>query len=182
MAMGNPLTLSIGPGTLYLAASLSTPEPVDLAGAWDAGWINLGYTEDGSTFSIETKFEDIEVAEELDPVDVLATARTLMVMFELAEITASNLKRVFNGGTITPASGCVYYDPVTLGQETNVMIGWESNDVQERWIFRKCKSTEKVEIKRKKAPNKATLPASFRAVKPPSLSPFRAIMASPARA
>jgi hypothetical protein len=105
-----------------------------------------------------------------------------MVSFALAEITATNLKRAFNGGTITAGSGCVFYDPPALGSEQYVMLGWESNDVQERWIFRKCIQTEAVKIARKKAPNKATLPAAFRLVKPPSLQPFRAIMASPARA
>lgn len=180
--MGNPLTLSIGPGKLKLAASLSTPEPTDLVAGWNAGFLDLGYTEEGSEISVETKYEDIEVAEELDPVAILATSRIIMVSFALAEITASNLKRVFNGGTITSASGCVYYDPVVLGQEQYVMLGWESDDGQERWIFRKCIQTDKVTIARKKAPDKATLPAGFRAVKPPSLPAFRAIEASPARA
>jgi len=180
--MGNPLALSIGPGHLKLAASLSTPEPTDLVAAWNAGWIDLGYTEEGSEISVETTFEDIEVAEELDPVDVLATKRVVMISFSLAEITASNLKRVFNGGTITAASGCVYYDPVTLGQETYVMIGWESDAADERWIFRKCRQTGNVEIPRKKAPDKALLPAEFRAIKPPSLPVFRAIEVSPGRA
>lgn len=179
--MGNPLTLSIGPGNLYLAA-LGTTEPADLVSAWPAGWNALGYTDDGSEIGIETKFEDVEVAEELDPVAILATARTLTVTFALAEITATNLKRVFNGGTITAGSGIVTYDPPALGQEQYVMLGWESNDVQERWVFRKAIQTAKVAVTRKKAPNKATLPTEFRCVKPPSLQPYKVIMASPARA
>jgi hypothetical protein len=180
--MGNPLTLSIGPGNLYLAASLSTVEPTDLAGAWPSGWLGLGYTDEGSEITVETKYEDIEVAEELDPVAIMAVARTINVAFALAEMTATNLKRVFNGGTITAGSGCVLYDPVALGAEVYCMLGWESNDVQERWVFRKCIQTDSVKIARKKAPNKATLPVGFRAIKPPSLGAFRAIMASPARA
>jgi hypothetical protein len=180
--MGNPLTLSIGPGNLYIAASLSTTEPTDLAAAWPSGWLGLGYTDNGSEISIETKMEDVEVAEELDPVAIMATARTVMASFALAEITATNLKRVFNGGTFTAASGSVYFDPPVLGAEQYCMLGWESNDVQERWIFRKCIQTGAVKINRQKAPNKATLPTEFRCVKPASLPPYRAIMASPARA
>jgi hypothetical protein len=179
--MGNPLTLSIGPGNLYIAP-LGTSEPADLVSAWPVGWAGLGYTDDGSEIGIETKYEDVEVAEELDPVAILATARTLTVAFALAEITATNLKRVFNGGTITAGSGFVTYDPVTLGQEVYVMLGWESNDVQERWVFRKAIQTGKVTIARKKAPNKATLPTEFRCVKPAGLNPFKVIEASPARA
>jgi hypothetical protein len=180
--MGNPLTLSIGPGNLYLAPSLSATEPVDLAAAWPAGWFGLGYTDAGSTIKVETTYEDVNVAEELDPVQILATARSITVGFALAEITATNLKRIFNGGTLTAGSGCVLYDPVVLGAEVYCMLGWESNDVQERWIFRKCIQTGSIEIARQKAPNKATLPTEFRCVKPAALLPFRAIMASPARA
>jgi hypothetical protein len=180
--MGNPLALSIGPGKLKLANSLSALEPVDLSTPWDSAWLDLGYTEEGSEFSIETKFEDIMVAEELDPVNILATARTITASFELAEITATNLKRVFNGGTITAATGCVYYDPVALGQEQYAMLGWESDDATERWILRKVIQTGKVTVARKKSPDKATLPAEFRAMKPASLPAFRVIMASPSRA
>lgn len=180
--MGNPLTLSIGPGHLKIAASLSTTEPTDLAGAWAAGWLDLGYTDDGSEFTVETKFEDVNVAEELDPAAILATARTITAAFALAEVTATNLKRVLNGGTITAGSGCVFYDPPVLGGEAYCMLGWESDAADERWIFRKAIQTDKVTVSRKKAPDKATFPASFRCIKPPSLGPFRVIYVSPARA
>lgn len=180
--MGNPLALSIGPGVLKFAASLSTTEPVDLAAAWPAGWLDIGYTDDGTEVKIETKYDDVEVAEELDPVQILATARTLSLSVAMAEITATNLKRALNGGTITAASGAVYYDPPALGAEQYCMLGWESNDVTERWIFRKAIQTGALTIARKKAPAKALFSAEFRCVKPPSVQPFRAIMASPGRA
>jgi hypothetical protein len=180
--MGNPLTLSIGPGILYHSSSLSATEPLDLAAAWASPWSQLGYTDDGSEFSIETKMEDVEVAEELDPVAILASARTITAVFALAEITATNLKRVANGGTLTPTGAVVYFDPPAIGTEVYCMLGWEAQDGQERWILRKCIQTGKVSITRKKAPNKATLPVEFRCVKPAGLQPYRAIMASPARA
>jgi hypothetical protein len=179
--MGNPLALSIGPGLLYVAPTGSA-EPTDLAAAWPSGWLNPGYTAEGTKVTIETKFEDVEVAEELDPVKIVATARSIMLALALAEITATNLKRTFNGGTITAGSGCVYYDPPALGAETRVMFGWQSDDAQERWIFRQCIQTGKVEIDRKKAPNKAILPGEYRLEKPAGLAPYRVIEASPARA
>ncbi len=180
--MGNPLALMLGPGKLKLAASLSTPEPTDLAGAWNAGFLDLGYTDDGSTATIETNFEDVEVAEELEPVLIAATKRTVTIEFALAEITATNLKRVLNGGTITSGGAYVYYDPPALGAEQYCMLGWESDDLTERWIFRKCIQTGALGIKRQKSPNKSTFPVAFRGVKPPSLGSFRAIYASPGRA
>lgn len=184
--MGNPNALAIGPGILLINPTLGASEPVDLsggAGGWPAGWAQLGYTDSGSVFGIETTFEDVTVAEELDPVQILATARAITVSFSLAEITATNLKRIFNGGTITAGSGCVIYDPPALGAEVYVMLGWESTAVDERWIFRKSIQTAKVEISRQKAPNKALLPAEFRCVVPAGgLKPYRIIEASPARA
>lgn len=180
--MGNPAAIMLGPGKLYYAASLSTPEVVDVVGAWPVGWINLGYTDEGSKVTLNTNFEDVEVAEELDPVAIAATKRTIMVAFALAEITATNLKRVANGGSITAGSGCVLYDPPALGQELYCMLGWEADSADERWIFRKCIQTGSIEITRKKSPDKATFPAEYRAVKPAGLQPYRAIYASPARA
>jgi hypothetical protein len=180
--MGNPLALSLGPGTIRLGL-LGTAEPVDLSAAWASGWLSPGYTESGSTISAETSYEDVLVAEELDPVLVLPTARTVMFSAALAEITATNMKRIFNGGTITAGSGCVYYEPPNLGTEVALMIGWESDDLQERWIFRKATQTGAVEMSRNKAPNKALLPGAWRCVKPSAgVTAFRAIMASPARA
>lgn len=179
--MGNPLTLSIGPGLLYLAPTGST-EPTDLATAWAAAWLLLGYTDKGSKFSIATKFDDVLVAEELDPVTIRASSRTVQIDFELAEVTATNLKRVMNGGTITGGSGCVLYDPPTLGQEVPVMLGWQSDDTQERWIFRQCFQTGSVDVERRKSPQKALLPTQWRAVKPAGLNVYRIIEASPARA
>jgi len=184
--MGNPAALAIGPGILLINPTLASSEPVDLsggAGGWPAGWAQLGYTESGTLMGIETTFEDVEVAEELDPVAILATKRMITVGFSLAEITATNLKRVFNGGSITAASGAVLFDPPALGSEVYVMLGWESTAVDERWIFRKVIQTTKVEIPRQKAPAKALLPVEFRAVVPAGgLKPYRAIMASPGRA
>ena len=176
--MANPLNIQLGPGTLKLNPTLGASEPVDLIAPWPAGWVEPGYTAEGSTFTNETTYEDVEVAEELDPISKAATKRGLTVAFALAEITASNLKRIFNGGTITAGSGCWYYDPPALGAEVYVMLGWEANDLSERWIWRKCIQTGAVEVTRGKAPAKATLPGSFQLVKPPSVQPFRAILSS----
>jgi hypothetical protein len=177
--MANPLNIAIGPGILKLNPTLGSSEPLDLTSPWPAGWIEPGYTAEGSTFTNETTYEDVEVAEELDPVSKAATKRGLTVAFALAEITASNLKRIFNGGTITAGpGGCWYYDPPALGTEVYVMLGWEANDASERWIWRKCIQTGSVEVTRGKAPAKATLPGSFMLVKPPSVQPFRTILSA----
>jgi hypothetical protein len=172
--VGNPLAVRVGPGILKIAP-LGTAEPADLVTAWNVAWVDLGYTNEGSNFVFETTFENIAVAEEYDPVAILQTARSIMVNFALAEITADNMKRAFNGGTVTIAGVIVTFDPPPAGTFTYVMLGWQADDNMERWVFRKCLQVGALDIPRKKAPDKAVIPVSFRAVKPASLQPFKFI-------
>lgn len=179
--MGNPSTIALGPGTLYIAPIGST-EPTDLVTSWSAAWVGLGYTKEGNKFSYQLNVAPVEVAEELDPIRYAPTGRTIKVSFALAEITATNLKRALNGGTITSGSGFVLFDPPAFGTEVRSMYGWQSDDAQERWIFRQCLSTGAVEPERKKGADLATLPFELNLEKPTGVQPFRVIMANPARA
>lgn len=181
MARGNPGALALGPGSLYIAV-LGTPEVVnnDLTTAWatvSANWIALGYTAEGSTFNYSVDTENVEVAEELDPVAVALTSREMNVDFALAQITAKNLKTALNGGTITAGSGAVTFEPPALGEEVRTMLGWESEDHTERWIYRKCLQVGGMEISRAKGAAKATIGCSFKLEKPTDGSaPFKAIL------
>ncbi len=176
--MGEPTNVRVGPGTLYIAPVGST-EPTDLSTAWDAAWVALGYTEEGSAFSFENTFEDVPVAEELDPIDILQTARNISVTFQAAELTAENLSTALNGGTLTTSgtapAGIVTFEPPAAGDFTYVALGWEADDSLERWVFRKGIQTGNVEIARRKAPAKALIPMSFRFVKPSGSAPFKFI-------
>lgn len=175
---GDPTNVRVGPGWLYIAPVGST-EPTDLATAWDAAWVQLGYTEEGSSFSFENTFEDVPVAEELDPIEILQTARNISVSFAAAELTADNLQTALNGGTITTSgvapAEIATFEPPAAGEFTYVAIGWESTDALERWVFRKGIQTGNVEIGRRKAPAKAIIPMAFRFVKPSGSAPFKFI-------
>jgi hypothetical protein len=173
--VGNPLAVRVGPGKLYIAP-LNSTEPDDLASAWDSAFVPLGYTSEGSNFVFDQTFEDVVVAEELDPVQILQTKRNATVNFALAEITAANLQRAFNGGTIDDdAGGLITFEPPTAGDFSYVMIGWEADDNLERWIFRKALQVGSVDMPRKKAPDKAVIPVSFRCTKPDGQTAFKAI-------
>lgn len=171
---GNPDAVRVGPGKLYIAP-LGSPEPDDLATPWDMDWILMGYTDQGSNFVFANTFEDVDVAEELEPILVLQTRRNININFSLAEVTALNMKRAFNGGEIVTEYGLVTFEPPGTGDYTPVMIGWEAEDDLERWIFRKCIQTGSVDIPRRRAPAKAVLPMSFRAVKPTGIPSFKMI-------
>jgi hypothetical protein len=179
MARGNPGALALGPGKLYIAV-LGTTEPADLTTPWASispNWIPLGYTAEGSTFNYSVDSENVEVAEELDPVAVALTSREMNLDFALAEITARNLKTALNGGTITAGTGIVTFEPPDLGEEVRTMLGWESEDATERWVYRKCLQTGGMEMSRQKGAAKATISCSFKLEKPTSgAKPFKAIL------
>jgi hypothetical protein len=169
--MGNPVNVRIGPGKLYWAP-IGTPVPSDLATAWDTDWVQLGYTHEGSTFSIAADFQDVTVAEEYEPIAILQVSRTITIKFQLAELTAENLLRAMNGGTTTTVDGVTTYTPPAAGEFTPAMLGWESDDGLERWVFRRVIQTGNIEIPRKKAPEKAVIPVEFRAMKPAGSAAF----------
>ncbi|WP_188188054.1 phage tail tube protein [Nonomuraea sp. SYSU D8015] len=180
MPRGNPANLALGPGTLYIAV-LGTPEPADLTTPWasvSANWIQLGYTDEGSTFNYSVDSENVEVAEELDPVAVALTSRELSLSFSLAEMTAANLKRALNGGTITSGTGIVTFEPPDLGEEVRTMLGWESEDHTERWVYRKALQVGNMEVSRAKGAAKATIRCEFKLERPAAAKAFKAIMAT----
>lgn len=175
---GDPTKVRVGPGWIYIAP-LDSTEPTDVISPLDGAWTNLGYTDGGTTFTFGSTFEDIEVDQEYDPIAVLQTKRTIAIDVEAAEMTADNLEVAFNGGDVVgPAGGVTTFEPPETGVFTYVMLLWEHIDGLERWLFRKCLQTGSVAIARKKAPDKATVPLSFRAVKPADAPAFQAFFDS----
>jgi hypothetical protein len=165
---------------------LGTTEPSDLTTDWtvvSAAWVMLGYTDAGSEFKYSTSTDAVEVAEELDPISNEATSRTGMVSFALAEMTASNLKRAMNGGTITSGTGIVTFEPPDLGDVVRCMLGFESEDGTERWVWRQCFQNGDTTITRAKGASKATISCQFALEKPATGAKlYKAIMAAPLRA
>lgn len=185
MANGNAKNVKHGPGWLYFApvgfdeSAITSPD-FDLSTLTSAA--GVGYTEEGSTFSAVPKFEDIEVAEELDPIDVVATGRETSIGFACAELTAQNIAKAFNGGTITTASGDVTFEPPASDDApVHTAIVWQSFAKDELWVYRDCVQTGASKMDRKKGNNKTTVPLEFRVLKPAGgVKPFKAWMKAPA--
>lgn len=179
--MANPNKVKLGAGLLYVGP-IGTTEPTDLTTPWatvDADWSPLGYTEEGHEFASEPNFEPIEVAEEKIPIRYEKTGQEESLTFSAAEMTVDNLTYAFNGGTVTTLAGTVvrFERPDIDDQDIYLMIGWESNDGEERWIFRKCIQTGNVNIARRKAPDKALIPMEFRLVVPsPGVLPWTSVL------
>lgn len=187
MARGTPGALSLGPGYLYMA-ELGATEPADLSTAWatvDSDWKALGYTKDGSEFKYSLNTDTVEVAEELDPVSTQTTGRTSTVSFQLAELTATNLMRAMNASSasVTAGTGIVTFEPPDLGSEVRRMIGFESEDHTERWVYRQVFQTGDSTITRAKGADSAAISCEFTLEKPATGSRlYKVILAAPARA
>lgn len=87
----------IGTGVLYVAdrTTSSLAFPGDSSGAWEAvdtaKWRDIGYSEDGWTLEMDRTFEDILVAEEVDPIKTIKTAQEARLMGELSQASLKNL-------------------------------------------------------------------------------------------
>jgi hypothetical protein len=183
--------IATDPGYLFYAP-LGTAEPAHtvtagkFSDAWPAAWLLLGATEEGHNFTWSTSVETIDVAEFLEPIKYVATGRTGSVAFALASITATNVKRALNGGTLTQTgvAGAELntYTPPKLGEEVRCMIGWESQDSTERLLAYQCFNTGSASIARRKGAAKATIPVEFALEHPSSGVPFKYLTAGTDRA
>lgn len=176
-AGGNPNNISLGAGRLYVAP-IGTAEPISASTALDVAFRSVGYTEEGTTVRVDLTNEEIEVAEELEPVLYVQNKRTVMLMVQMAEATRRNLALAI-GGAANAANDATSYEPPDPGQESAFMVVWDSEETATgnadnvRWLFRSCKSGGQIETQRNKAPNKALLPIELNVQKPAGLAPFK---------
>lgn len=182
------------PGFLLIAPIGSTVPTNTVAGsvftdAWDAAWLSIGATEDGSDFSYNTTVQPISVAEFFDPIAYRTTDRAGNFAFAMANYGATNYRRALNGGAgaVAPTSGtgatALYtVAPTAPGSEVRVMVGWESLDHTVRALAYQCISGGEVKASFKKAPAKAVIPVQFNFEVPSSGIPFNLYFAGASRA
>lgn len=162
--------LSFGPGYLYYAALGAAAPTNTVAGsvftdAWPGTWFPLGITREGHVLNVELDAEAVEAAEYVDPLLNVITGRTITAEMDLQQVSLTNFKRVFNGGTLgTSGSGATLLTTYTLpqiGQEVRCQIGWESTDNTERWWAMQAFNTGSVGINRQKGADNASLPVTW---------------------
>lgn len=182
MADFNAAAVRFGkPGKLYIAP-LGTTEPATAIAAWPAGWVPLGYTDEGSTLSYEINTDNVEVAEELDVLARVTTGRNASVEFALAEVTYRNLTLAFNGGVIAGDGSAWSFEPPDIGAEVRVMLGWDaiptvaSNDL--RAVFRQCLQGGSISLENRKGATKSTISANFMLEKPATGAKLMKLMGS----
>lgn len=178
----NTLEVLIGTGTLYVAPG-GTASPADPTVAPAVAWVEIGYSEEGWSFTTETNVEEIEVAEELDPIDLMATKREAHFIGQSAQASLENLKTAVGGGTITTIVGppaYKQYDPpasdaldnyalLFRGKAPTVAGVAKTRELYVPWSV----PVGAVELANKKAPAKQLLAIDFRCKKVTGANLFR---------
>ena len=167
----NSEALSLGPGRLSVAP-LGTALPTDHTTALDPVFEEVGSTEEGSEFAYEITSDPVSVAESLDPLFHRTTGRSGTVSFAMAENTVRNLTLAFNGGTVTAygtgADAGFQYEPPEPGEEVARILVWESEDGEERFVWKQVTQGGSVSMARRNGSDKTTIPVEFRVERPTS--------------
>jgi hypothetical protein len=166
---GKAANTGFGPGALYWAP-LGTAEPTTLTGAWPTGWTYVGYTNQGSEVRTSPTVVDLDVDEEKEPVAVDTTKVTREVMFSMAETTLTNKALAENAdpatSVVTSNPGFDTFEPPDIGDEVaGFMLGWDSEDLKHRIVWRQCKQVGQMTDTHRKGQLQG-YNATFRAFKP----------------
>lgn len=142
----------VGANGSVRVAPLATADPADIAAAWPAGWVDLGYTsEDGVTFTDAKTLEAIPVWQLLYPARRVITERDATAAFVLRQFGPDQVKLAFGGGDITedggPGTGNFRYTPPPPEDldEQRLGIEWLDGDKTFRLIMPRGIVTENVE-------------------------------------
>jgi hypothetical protein len=154
-------------GFLYWAPLGSTTPTNTVASSaytdtWPVAWVPMGATDSGTDFTYTSTVQPVMVAELYDPVTYRTTDRTGSLAFALANVTAANLIKAFNGAvnTVTGsgATQSTQINPVAVGNETRCMLGWESKDSTMRIVAYQAMNSGALKMSFNKAPARATIP------------------------
>lgn len=164
----------IGTGTLYVAVD-GTAQPLDPTVAPAGAYVDIGYSEEGWSFNIDRNLEDIEVAEEIDPIDVMQTSREVHMVGVAVQASLENLKTALGAGTITTVAGPPSYKQLVAGGtgdllRVTLLFRGKAPPLagvaktREVWVPHVV-SAAAIEMASKKAPDKSQIAMDFRALK-----------------
>ena len=93
-----------GTGRFYKAL-LGTPLPVDSVAAWNAGFVDLGYADDGFEMSQDLKRKEVYGWQTLEILRLITTVLNRKFKFNLKQTNKDTLALAWGGAVITPTSG-----------------------------------------------------------------------------
>ena len=164
-----------GHGTLYVAplgTTLPTLDstPGEYPVVWPAGWVQVGYTDDGIDMVYTPTVKDITVDEEMSPVAKLLTEEKMSIEAKLAEATLANLNRAISASTYTDDSagaGKAQVFKAGSGVINYVMVGVQGpapgTNLARVIIVYKAVATAAVQMKMQRK-DKVVIPVKFEGV------------------
>jgi len=184
----------VGTGVLYVAAigndgnasgDYEAFPTDDGANAWAdpaSGWLDVGYSEDGWTLEMDKTFEDIMVAEEIDPIATFKTAQEVRLTGELAQASQANIQVALGGGTITTGDGSNGYvsgynailPPSTddFDEKSLLLIVDGPNGADRHVEIPRSINVGAFSMAHQKAPQKVVIGIEFKVLKPKSVSQY----------
>lgn len=159
--------VTIGTGELFIGDTAGETKPT-VGVPPTTGWTSLGFTESGFTFAVDRTFEDILVAEEFDPIDILKTAQNIRILGELAQPSGDNIAATLGGTYIAgdfvpPATTDA---PVKKALCLYLLGGVPGDSTKDRlWYVHTAISSGAFQVVHAKAPQKQLIAVEFRAVK-----------------
>lgn len=150
-----------GPATLYWAP-FGSAEPLTIATAPAAPWVDLGGTKDGVEMGIADEYSVLSVDQIVYEVERRRTNRVLTIKTNLAEATLENMARAINN-TAPAASALTLDDGLTAFAPSYGAIlldGIAPGGFRRRAILRKTLSTDSVASSYKKD-GQTLIPVTF---------------------
>ena len=180
----------LGTGNLFVASETdinagtaefpTNPATTPSASYWD----NIGYSEGGFSLEYDKTFEDVMVAEEVDPIKTIKTAQEVRITGELAQASLRSLKFAMAGGTTTvnaPASGYTTLVPPTTDsfEEKSLLLRVNAPGHDEAGTAKvrdiqvpRAVNVGAFSMTHAKAPQKVTITIEYKVLKPNSDAPF----------
>lgn len=134
--MGDPVVTNIilgGAKVLYAPVGEAPPDPnsVDYDADWGGEWARVGFTKAPLVAAYDFEESDVEVEEELSPIDRMRTAENLMLETTLAELIAEYLALALSQDPDTK----VTETPSGAGQVGVEEFSFGGNPILEKWTF-----------------------------------------------
>lgn len=166
-----------GPATLYRGA-FGALEPADFSTPIDSAvWRDLGGTQDGISFSIESEWSPLTVDQLVDEAGVTRVSRKVSIKTSLAEATLQNLALATANaapvdGVLEPSMGVESFLP----EYSAIMLeGIAPGGVRRRVFIRRSVSSDSVESSYKKD-GQTLVPVTFAGYYvSPTIRPFRIV-------
>lgn len=167
--MQNTDEIFVGLAGQVYAAPVGATAPTDLAAAWDAAWIDLGFTtEDGVTLTDSKTLSEKRGWPSPHVLRRWVQTRDFMAAFTLVQFNAENLIRALGGGLVEePSTGVFSYSPPDDDDLGQFALGIEAVDGSRiyRFIIPSGVVDEAVEIPINRQ-DSTELPVSFKAQVP----------------